>query len=66
MAIGYIGILSEKVNDSVAVMEIVNASKRLYGPASFTFCAISDGLSAVFSKSYVGMQAFFVKPESSL
>jgi hypothetical protein len=66
MAIGYIGTLSEKVNDSVEVMEIVNASKRLYGLATFTFYAISDGLKAIFSKSFVGIQSFFIKPEPSL
>jgi hypothetical protein len=66
IAIGYIGTLSEKVNDSVEVMEIVEASKRLYGLAKFTFYAISDGLAAIFSKSCVGIASFFRKPEPSL
>ena len=65
MAIGYIGTLSEKVDDSIEVMEIVNASKRLYGLTKFTFYAISDGLKAIFSKSYVGIQSFFIKSEPS-
>jgi hypothetical protein len=65
MAIGYIGILSEKIDDSIEVMLVVQASKRLYGLALFTFYAISDGLAAIFSKSYVGLQAFFRKPEYS-
>ena len=65
MAIGYIGILSEKVDDSIEVMMIVHASKRLYGLALFTFYAISDGLAEIFSKSYVGLQSFFRKPEYS-
>jgi len=63
MAIGYIGILGEKVDDSIEVMHVVHASKRLYGLAKFTFYAISDGLAEIFSKSYVGLQAFFRKPD---
>ena len=59
VAIGYIGTLSEKVNDSIEVMRVVHASKRLYGLAKFTFYALSDGLAEIFSKSYVGLQAFF-------
>ena len=63
MAIGYIGILSERVDDSIDVMHIIKASKRLYGLAKFTFYAISDGLAEIFSKSYVGISSFFRKPE---
>jgi hypothetical protein len=66
MAIGYIGTLSEKVDDSIEVKTVVNASKRLYGLAKFTFYAISDGLKAIFSKSYFGIRPFFSKPVSSL
>ena len=66
MAIGYIGILSEKVDDNIEVMQIVHASKRLYGLAMFTFYAISDGLAEIFSKSYVGICSFFRKPDFSL
>jgi len=65
MAIGYIGVLSEKVDDSIEVMHVIRASKRLYGLTKFTFYAISDGLAAIFSKSYVGLQAFFRKPKYS-
>jgi len=63
IAIGYIGMLSEKVKENVEVMEIVQASRRLYGLAKFTFYAISDGLAAIFSKSYSGISSFFAKPE---
>ena len=62
MAIGYIGILSDKVDESIEVMEIVNASKRLYGLATFTFYAISDGLKVIFSKSFIGIHSFFINP----
>jgi hypothetical protein len=66
VAIGHIGMLSEKVEESVEVMAIVHASKRLYGLSLFTFYAISDGLCAIFSKFYTGIQSFFLKPKPSL
>jgi len=59
IAIGYIGILGDKSDESIQVMEIVQAAKRLYGLAQFTFYAISDGLAEIFSKTYVGIQSFF-------
>jgi len=65
VAIGYIGTLSEKINDSIEVMEVIEASKRLYGLSKFTFYAISDGLAAIFSKSYVGIRSFFRRPTKS-
>jgi hypothetical protein len=66
VAIGHIGMLSEKVEESVEVMAIVHASKRLYGLSLFAFYAISDGLYTIFSKLYTGIQSFFRKPEPSL
>ena len=59
IAIGYIGTLSEKINESIEVLEIIEASKRLYGLAKFTFYAISDGLFAIFSKCYTGISSLF-------
>lgn len=50
VAIGYIGILSEKINSSVAVLLIIKVSKRLYGLAKFTFYAIAYGLRDIFAK----------------
>jgi hypothetical protein len=66
VAIGYIGVLSEKVDESIEVIEIVMASKRLYGLNLFTFYAISDGLFAILKKSYTGIKGFFDKPKPSL
>jgi hypothetical protein len=66
VAIGFIGTLSEKINESIEVMEIIAASKRLYGLAKFTFYAISDGLAAIFAKPYSGIRTFFKKPERTL
>jgi len=66
VALGHIGVLSEKVDESIEVLEIVTASKRLYGLARFTLYAVSDGLFAILNKSFVGISNFFVKPEPSL
>ena len=66
VALGHIGTLSEKVDESIEIMEIVIASKRLYGLARFTLYAISDGLFAIFSKSHIGISSFFTRPEPSL
>jgi hypothetical protein len=65
IAIGYIGILSERIDESIEVRELIEASKRLYGLSKFMFYAISDGLYEIFSKSYSGISRFFIKPPRS-
>jgi len=65
IAIGYIGILSEKIDESIEVLEIIQASKRLYGLSKFTFYAIADGLFEIFSKLYTGISCFFDIPPRS-
>jgi hypothetical protein len=65
IAIGYTGILSEKIDESIEVLEVIEASKRLYGLSKFTFYAISDGLHEIFSKLYTGISGFFARPPSS-
>jgi len=65
IAIGYIGTLSEKIDESIEVLEIIEASKRLYGLSKFTFYAISDGLFEIFSKLYTGISSFFIRPPLS-
>jgi len=65
IAIGYIGTLSEKIEYSVEVREIIEASKRLYGLSKFTFYAISDGLYEIFNKIHTGISGFFIKPPRS-
>jgi len=65
VAIGYIGMLSEKINESLLVAEVIEASKRLYGLAKFTFYAIADGLAEIFNKLYTGISSFFERPPRS-
>ena len=62
IAIGYIGKLSEKINESIQVHEIIQASKRLYGLSKFTFYSIAYGLHEIFSKLYSGISSFFHRP----
>jgi len=62
---GYLGTLSERVDYDILVLEIVAASKRLYGLARFTFYAISNGLFNIFNKSYTGIKSFFARPKPS-
>ena len=65
IAVGYIGILSEKIGESIEVAEIIEASKRLYGLSKFTFYALADGLYEIFSKLYSGVSGFFDRPPRS-
>jgi len=65
VAIGYIGILSEKVGESLEVFEIIQASKRLYGLSKFTLYALSDGLFEIFNKLRSGILHLFKKPPSA-
>ena len=65
VAIGYIGTLSEKIDESIEVREVIEASKRLYGLSKFTFYAIADGLYEIFGKLYKGISGFFIKPPRS-
>jgi hypothetical protein len=64
-ALGYLGTLSEKIDESIEVREIIKASKRLYGLSKFTLYAIADGLSEIFSKLYTGIAGFFSRPPRS-
>ena len=64
-AIGYIGILSEKLDESLQVILIIQASKRLHGLSKFTFYALADGLREIFGKLYSGISAFFIRKPSS-
>lgn len=67
IAIGYIGILSEKIKDSIQVIEIIEAAKRLYGlsKCTFTFYSIATGLAEIFNKLCSGIESFFRRPTRS-
>jgi hypothetical protein len=62
IAIGYIEILSEKIEDSIQVAEIIEAANRLYtlskSKCKFTFYSIALGLFEIFSKLHAGIPHF--------
>ena len=55
IAIGYIGLISEKQEQRRMVMEIIQISKRIYGAPDFVFYAIADGLFIVFTRCKTGI-----------
>jgi len=55
IAIGYIGVMSEKSEERRMVLEIIAISKRIYGVPNFLFYAIADGLFAVFARCKQGI-----------
>ena len=65
IAIGYIGIMSEKSDEKTTVMEVIAISKRIYGTPKFLFYAIADGLFAVFAKVGRGISDMLKKQPKS-
>ena len=65
---GLIGVLSEKRYESLFVMELINASKRIYRPKpekvkrKFLHDAIGDGIFAVLRRCSVGIASFLKTP----
>lgn len=55
VAVGYIGFISEKRDERIAVMQLIEQSKRIYGVNKFAFYAIAYGLFVVFSKCRQGI-----------
>jgi len=66
IAIGYIGMLSEKSDESPSVLELIQISKRIYGVPKFKFYAISDGIFAVFARSGQGISFLLRKKPKPL
>ena len=55
IAIGYIGLISEKYDERLIVMEIINISKRIYNIPKFVFYSIADGLHTIFTRCKQGL-----------
>lgn len=62
---GLIGMLSEKREESLFVMELIEASKRIYKPKKektlkkFMSYAIADGIFAALNRQASGIRSFF-------
>ena len=65
IAIGYIGFISEKSDERITVMHIIEHSKRVYGANKFVFYAIADGLFAILSKCRQGISDMLKKKPKS-
>ena len=66
IAIGYIAFISEKSDERVTVMQIIEYSKRIYGANKFVFYAISDGLFVMLSKCKQGISDMLTKKPKSM
>jgi hypothetical protein len=55
IAIGYIGLISEKADDKRISMELIHISKRIYGIPKFKFYAIADGIFEIFARCKKGI-----------
>ena len=61
IAIGYIGLMSEKADDRLITMELIHLSKRIYAVPKFRFYALADGIYAVLSKGSPGISNLLKK-----
>lgn len=68
VAVGYIGLLSSKVNDTAFVAELICASKRIpkysvfMKTTKFFYYAVHDGITFLLDKLCVGISHFFASP----
>lgn len=65
IAVGYIGFVSEKYEERVTVMQLIEASKRIYKANKFILYAVADGLFSVLSRYKQGISDF-IKPPPKL
>ena len=62
--IGLLSTFSEKQNDSIMVMEIIECSKRIYGKSKFIYYALGDGIFNILKKTRKGITSFLVPKNS--
>jgi len=55
IAVGWIGLISEKCNERAMVMELIHISRRIYGIPKFVFYAIADGLFLLAARAGYGI-----------
>ena len=65
IAIGWIGLISEKCDERVMVMELVHISRRIYGTPKFVFYAIADGLFFLAARVGLGIAHMLCKKPKS-
>ena len=66
IAVGWIGMMSEKDDECSTVMELIRISRRIYGTPHFVFYAIADALFLLAAKAGRGIADLLrKKPPSS-
>ena len=66
IAIGYIGMISEKQEERLSVLQIIELSKRIYNTPKFVFYAIADGLFRLFAICKQGIADMLKKKPKSM
>ena len=62
IAIGYIGMMSEKVDERRLVMELIYVSKRIRAVKRFVLYAIADGMLYVLARCKRGISDLLFRP----
>ena len=62
VAVGYIGFVSEKCEERITVMQLIECSKRIFGTNKFIFYAVADGLFALLAKYKQGINYMIFNP----
>ena len=62
VAVGYIGFVSEKCEERISVMQLIECSKRIFGTNKFIFYAVADGLFALLAKYKQGINHMIFNP----
>jgi hypothetical protein len=55
IAVGWIGLISDKSDERATVLELIHISRRIYGTPKFVFYAIADGLFLIAARTGKGI-----------
>ena len=65
IAVGWIGLISEKCNERAMTMELIQHSQRIYDIPNFVFYAIADGLFCLATRAGYGINNMLRKKAKS-
>lgn len=60
ISVGYTGFVSEKCEERITVMQLIECSKRIFGTNKFIFYAVADGLFALLAKYKQGINHMII------
>lgn len=66
LAIGYIGMISEKVDERRMMMDLIQISRRIRGTPRFVFYAIADAMFKVLARCRQGIEDMLQKRKRSV